>query len=504
MKKTLILLVLSIFTLQMKAQSVMEYNEIPTNAYYSADGQKSGVLVECDEVMPELTFYTNMLGNMTPKQTMKRGSSRFYRIEFDLSTGEAKFNLQIYATGYSTISVPIHFTDAHQTRHIKVLDPNAATATGYFLNRKKAEEFFAVSNYQAARNEYLTAKECSNAKIDEANERIEVIDSIIKLQKMAQDSVNAERYDGAQTLYLQISQMNPEDSLAKKMVMRCAEKQNEICATSFNTAERYFAQHRYAKAYPLYKKVLENKCQNAILAQGRLDMIDQRNYQKRVLPHVISYMFDSDMSIALSYGTYNERKIGGFFSIRMNNKLFEMARGNWTPDYGDETTTKTQLDKLNNLVKWETSYSGQMKGSSEEDELWSEYQNGINNIPAFSVAFGLTIPLFSPNSETDYFHVGKTKFVLPKYPSVHLMLGPGYSGYMMLDKVEGTKKDSNSNPEYEYKTTMAHVISPQVGLVVKYSRLALSFVYEYRFNLKKDFDDYIKKSKFMFGLGLAL
>lgn len=506
MRKSFLLIVLAMFVTQLRAQSVMEYNEIPTNAYYSADGQKSGVLVECDTIMPNLTFYSNLLGNMIPKQTMTRGSSRFYRVEFDLSTGDLKQNLQIYATGYNTISVPIHFTDAHQTRHIKVIDPNAATSTGYFANRKRAEEFFEKGNYQAARNEYITGKECSNAKLDEANERLEAIEEIIKLQKDAQDSVNAERYDAAQSLYLKITEYNPKDSMANKMIMRCAEKQNEICATSFNTAERHYAQHRYAKAYPLYKKVLENKCQNAILAQGRIDMIDQKNYQKRILPHVLSYYFDSDASIGLAYGTFNERKVGGFINIRMNNELFDMARDSWEPDYGDAQKTQETLGRLQGLVDWnkaETTSKGTK--ASSEDELWGDpdYAGGITNLAQFNIAFGFTIPLYAPNSERDYFHIGKTKYVLPKYPSAHLLLGPGYSGYFMLDKVEAETK-TNEDTKYTYKTTMAHVISPQIGLVVKYSRLALSFIYEYHFSLKKDYDDYIKKSKFMFGLGIAL
>ena len=57
--------------------------------------------------------------------------------------------------------------------------------------------------------------------------------------------------------------------------------------------------------------------------------------------------------------------------------------------------------------------------------------------------------------------------------------------------------------DYETKVNTSFAISPVVGLLVKYSYFAVRATYQYRFSLKKELEDFMGKSFFSFGIGLA-
>ena len=472
--KLLLMATFCCFVISASAQGRLEYEAI-SSTNYSAEGRQSAIIVQCDSTLPTLNFYSSLYGTMKPRVRTRAGETLYY-LDFDLSTGPVKTDLNVTSAGFNPLVLSITLSEIKKAYLIKVFDPDGPFVQGYFRYRRQAEDYFKAANYEAARNEYETAKSSSNAKKEEVDMRIATIDSILSLKRAANDSIAAERYYAASNLFAQIIEMNSNDKNAAERQKWCNTKLDEICTTAMTTADRYYRNHQFYKAQPFYQQIIENNCANRQLAQSRFDEIEQIRYQRRVLPHVVGYIFDKDKPLGVHYGTYNERKGGGFINVRINKDLLDAAQKDWKPSYQQNDSTL----------------------------------NGIKNHAQFSIAFGWTIKLLCPNPETDYFK--GLGCMIPKYPSLHLFFGPGYTGTMVYTD----KEEKNSN--VKYNTKLVSAITPQVGLMLKWGRLSMFYIFEYHYKLKneiyvkengveKTIDlsdiDCVKKSKNYFGLGFA-
>lgn len=473
--KLLLMATFCCFVITVSAQGLLEY-ELIDSRNYSAEGRQSAIIVQCDSTLPTLNFYSSLYGTMKPRIRTRSGEVLYY-IDFDMSRGPVKTDLNITSAGFNTLIYSVDLPEVQKAYLIKVFDPDGPFVQGYYKYRRQAEEEFKAANYEVARNEYETAKSCSNVRKDEAERRIATIDSILFLRDAAEDSITQKRFYAAANLYKKIKIMNPKDTKADERIKYCNTELDEICTNVMATAERYYKNNQLYKAQPFYKQIIENHCLSSKEAQSRFDEIEQIRFKKRVLPHVVGYIFDKDKPIGVHYGTYNERKGGGFINVRINKDLMDAAQSDWIPQY-------------NNL---------------NDSSVYN-----IKNHAQFAIAFGWTIKLLCPNPETDYFKwMG---YMFPKYPSLHLFFGPGYTGTMVYTD----KEEKNSN--VKYNTKLVSAITPQLGVMLKWGRLSIFYIFEYHYKLKNEIDvkengkdktidlsdiDCVKKSKNYLGLGFA-
>ena len=153
----------------------------------------------------------------------------------------------------------------------------------------------------------------------------------------------------------------------------------------------------------------------------------------------MTYEISHNTPIGLSTGNYKDHKSSGYFTIRLNSDLFELAR-----TAGDE--------KLK---------------------------------PELNISFGWTIKIINP---------------------VWIFFGPGYTGVGQYV----AKKDNvaQENGEKKLDLKIGNAVSPEVGLLGKIIitdqiGIALRYTYQYRFALDKDMQDYIGKSRHVFGIGIC-
>jgi len=158
------------------------------------------------------------------------------------------------------------------------------------------------------------------------------------------------------------------------------------------------------------------------------------------LPRVLTYEMSQNTPIGLSAGNYKEHKSSGYFTIRFNPDLFELLR------------------------------------DTEGDEDLK---------PELNVSFGWTIKIVKP---------------------VWVFFGPGYTGVGQYS--EEDNKAIKDDEERKMVLNINHAISPEVGLLGRYVitdkiGVALRYTFQYRFALEKETQDYIGKTRHVFGIGIC-
>ena len=171
----------------------------------------------------------------------------------------------------------------------------------------------------------------------------------------------------------------------------------------------------------------------------------------------ISYEFDLNGNCPFGFhvGSYKMKKVGGFFEMNFNGKLFDVFRS--SASYGDK--------------------------------------------PELNIAFGFTRKIASP--VWIYFGPGFT--FMSYFGNFKENTYPVKNVPYPSDKKEGLVeviKDDKTVYDLD-KTNFAFAVSPTIGIVVKYSYFALRLGYQYRFAFKKELQDYIKANRFTIGVGVA-
>ena len=481
MKKLLLFCAAAIFSGIVHAQGILECKKQSVTNYLG-EGKRSAIMVECDTLLPHLFFYTSGRGSLTAQERVIKGK-KVYLIQMDMT--EKKHGLDetigVYTDGYDDFEFPVHFDKPNTCVTYRIFNPNVSTIPdGYLKYRIQGDNYFKSSNYDSARDSYNRAAGCSDTNKDEIEMKLQKVSTITQLYSLANDSAKAHKYIPAINLYKQIlsDNLNPHDSIAQNRVSELTEKVKNLDIENFKLAEAYYADHRWSKAEERYLLVRENKGDNYLMANQRLIEIERIKQRKQVLPKVFSYNFDSDSPFGFGYGTFNQAKGGGYINIRTNEAAFDVARNSWVPEIEGITVPENET-------------------ASKKDTL-----SNIKNIPSLTVAIGFTIRLFCPNAANKNHYFQAIGLNLPKYPSAHLMFTPfGYTMNFLYDKIKTEEVDGEL--KQKYKTKITHLWTPQIGLMVKWSRLALSLIYEPHIAIDKDKKDYTTKSKVMFGLGCA-
>mgnify|MGYP001519975457 FL=1 len=234
---------------------------------------------------------------------------------------------------------------------------------------------------------------------------------------------------------------------------------------TYKQADFYYNEKQFDKARELYALAVKNNCPTKVQAQEQINRIDQIKVDKKSHARVFTYEFSKDTPIGFSYGKYKKHKVGGFFSMSLNSKVFEMMRNDCrTPD-----------------------------------------------MPEVNVNFGWTVKIVNP--VWIFFGPGATtKVYYGKYEVTddHDDIYPNKKGYPNdpdgVLKPKDDEKENKKIQEYtkdDQKANLAWAISPVIGVCAKYSYFALRLTYQYRFAMDSHLKDFMGSQRLSIGVGVS-
>lgn len=481
MKRFYFLIMLGMIILDMSAQRRLKVDDITVNqgefsVYTSEDPTSAGVIFICHESIP-LTFSSSLDKSAEPFKVEKEGSNIIYHLEFPTGKEYQRRQIFIHADNFDTFAFMLPLQPSELMR-FKVYDPNATIDTGcYREHRNKGIAEMKTMNYTEARNQFKLAVLCDEATEEEKNEIEKLltdIDSVEYYRILGDNAVRLLDYGTAATYYEKAYKFNANDDYSMQKYGQCLTIFNRECATTFNQAEYYFNEKIYDKAKHLYELIVKDNCSTKAIAIERLNAIETVTTNKRDHSRVITYEYTKDTPIGFATGKYNMHKWGGFFHLNLNGEIFDLLR------------------------------SSKKMGDAPEVNMTFGWTVKIANPVWFFFGPGLTTKFYYGKYEKDLdgHQLYPGKDALPQMkPNDRLAEFLNLDDMTDLDDktYEGIKGFRSEN----WDTNVAFAVTPEVGVLVKYSWFALRLSYQYRFVFKKDLEDFMHPSKLSIGLGIA-
>jgi tetratricopeptide (TPR) repeat protein len=450
MKTTLICIFL-FFSLFAYSQKMLNFQEDPSKAAIYTDGDEntmSGMVeIECSASIP-LTFRSETLGGLTPDTVIDNGETINYKIILNRNPRHfGQDELHITNPQYRQLTIPLESVKRKEKKYILIYDPNMERELSCYLStRQKADLSFEAALYQQAKDEYNLATECEDYKKDSYIEkRIRDIDSIAVYIKDAEAAYNMSDFRRAGEFYQRASNLNQKDKILAEKKEDAIRRFLAYCSDCFNTAERYYEERNFERAQGYYEEIIKQNCYQFDVAKTRLNRIDQPQRY-----HSFNYEFSSNTPLGFSTGNYKEfYRIGGYFSLRFNPKIFELIR--------DEEKTVEKAEA--------------------------------------NVSFGWTIMLYKP----------VWLFFGPGFTTV--------SDYVFDDAGYPATEEDQTIPPGQYNSDDLNIkfrnaVSPEIGLLGKIpimgkDWITLRYTFQYRFALKKADESFIGKTRHVFGIGVC-
>lgn len=434
------------------SQRTLEIQDISTGMnVFSGKDTEAGIVISAPLTIP-LIFESShdKVVDVFNKET--KGDEQLYYIRFNTGKRYRGRKLTIITNDYQPLIIMAEL-EPKELKQYKIVDPDAEFVYGcYYEYRKRGTEFFQKSMYDEAKEQYLIAKECSdcpeNANLDEL---ITNIDSIFVYQKQADEAFDLLDYRKSASLYSKILTLNPSDSQASQKRFESITKYSNDCQKYFDMADVYKNNGEYDKALELYDRIANENCGSALLASNEAKKIRILMNSRKQRARVYAYEFSSNAPIGITTGSYKNKKVGGYFSLSLHPDFFKALQ----KDYNE-------VEK-----------------------------------PELNISFGWTV---NPVST---------------FP-LWIFFGPGYTGvgefvdkngdrYWENDEDDIINEDDDTIDYDDKKPTfkLYSAISPEIGLLGKIGPVVLRYTFQYRFALSKDYEDKIKSTRHVFGVGFC-
>ena len=467
MRKTFLMLIMSMLSAGAMAQNNMTYeDESVIGDAYASSGDTARVIIRCHDSMP-LTFSSRVDGgSVEPYRVTQEGSYNLYDFRFPTDAADDELRLLsrrvlvVFAKDHNNLEIKLPLV-SKQCVKLRVWDPDDNKLNSPYIRfRNEAFEEYKKMNYQKARQLFVQAGSMSDADQAEAIKNVNMVDSIIYYRQLADNAFEAAQFMDAYKYYNNVLSLNNDDSYALDKKQESTNHYRSVCDIAYQKAEYMFNEKQYEEARKQYQIMVDEKCYDNFpvysTVQSRLNFIDEIIKSKKSHATVITYEWRKDTPIGFHVGKYKDHKWGGFFQLDLNTKIFEMSRSN--AKFGDK--------------------------------------------PEANISFGWTVKLvkpvwlfFGPGATAKMYH---GKFLENKYP------GDDYEfGQLVKYETDYLDPKEKGTDDYHTKVNTSFAISPVVGLLVKYSYFAVRATYQYRFSLKKELEDFMGKSFFSFGIGLA-
>lgn len=449
------------------SQNLLQITDVSQpNDVYTGENDRAAVIIKCNQSIP-LSFESTMDKSAEPYNTEIEGSDKVYYIEFPTGQRYRGRVLTITSPGYVTSVISLDDLKPKQVLTFQAIDPNSTVDAGcYRGHRNKGMEELKNMNYQEARNQFDVARACSDCDSVENEANIALVDTIMYYRDKGEERYKLLDYSTASDYFNKVMELNPYDNFATNRYNSCLTKFYNECDMNYKQADFYFNEKQYDKARELYQIAVKNNCPTMVQAQAQINRIDQLTLQKKNHSRVFTYEYTKDTPIGFSYGKYNMHKVGGFFGMSLNGKVFDMMRSNCK----------------------------------------------IPDAPEVNVNFGWTVKIVNP--VWIYFGPGVTAKAYYGNYSVDDDVDdvyPDKKGYPndpdgVLKVKDESDKKAKKIQEYtkdDEKANLAWAISPVVGICAKYSYFALRLTYQYRFAMDSHLKDFMGSQRLSIGIGVS-
>lgn len=351
-KSLLLLLWVLLSCMTAWGQRDLNFKDVTTDLnVFSGKDDEAGMVFSCPTSIP-LTFESSHDKEVDVYQTEVKGDNTVYYIRFQVGRKYRGRKLTVITSDFN----PLVFTVDLAPKELKqysLFDPDAAFVYGcYYEYRKRGADYFQEGMYPEAREQYATAKECSDCPEDsDLDSRIADIDSISSYLSQAERYSEILDYTQASSLYLKILLLNPGDKAVQAKRLATEYQYSADCNRYANSAETYYDDGDYEKALELYQKVLDLNCFNSVVATERIALIQRKLNSRKQRATALTYELGTTTPVGFSIGSYKNKRFGGYFSLAFHPDVFKAARKEYdeTKDFEADVSfgwTTTLVSKI--------------------------------------------------------------------------------------------------------------------------------------------------------------
>ncbi|MCL2650089.1 MAG: hypothetical protein FWD60_03555 [Candidatus Azobacteroides sp.] len=325
--KTIIFISLFFVTLSVAAQRPLQYEDISKEGELYPMGKNENARVTISTAMNLKPYFKNKDLQVFPAKIDTLGNEVFYHLDMNVQQFSS---LWVNVNGFSPLYLSLKNIQPNLWFRFKIFDPEPTIVDCFHQLDREGSKSFHAGNYEEAKRKYEElSKTCSELKDEEkryVDNQLKTIDTLIVWKNMANEYFAAPDYLKAMEYYDKIHSRNPADEQSHSKSIEAQMKFSENCKLDFNKAEKFYNDRDLANAKIYYQKIVDKQCSNMADAQVKLDLIE--NELKNKCRHVLTYETAKDVPVGFSTGNYNDHKVGGYFTLRLNSDVFEAIRTN--------------------------------------------------------------------------------------------------------------------------------------------------------------------------------
>lgn len=334
--KKILLLFLTMMPLCTWAQMKLEVTDIsdPTSVYSCEDRNEMKVIFYCDSSLT-LKFRSSYNDVISAKKSLE-GTTTSYEIILPTNARGTSYDgriFEVYADGFDPTEF-VQFNHPKSTLlEYKVTNQYIKAKNPYYKCIYTAEEHFKNYKYEDAKNQYLMSKEYPEYEgyKESVDDKITQIDSIIRWRNEANDLLTDAKYIEAYNTYKKIIMLNPNDKFVEIKMNDCSVRYKSDCNIYFSRAEDLYYNKKYKEALDLYQKVLDMDCSQSTSANERIIFIQNEIQSKKDKNSILLYEWSEEMVFGLTIGKCKDNKWGGYFSLHLNEDIFEFPKSKKDP-----------------------------------------------------------------------------------------------------------------------------------------------------------------------------
>lgn len=449
-RNVLLLLLTLICAIPVWGQRTLSYKDVSSGMnVFSGKDDEAGMVFFCPTTIP-LTFESSMDREVDVYQTEQKADKTAYYIRFQVGRKYRGRKLTVNAPGFSPLLFEVDLAPK-ELKQYSLFDPDEAFVYGcYYEYRKRGADYFQQGMYEEAREQYATAKECSDCPADsDLDTRIADIDSIGVYLHQADSLKNLLDYKGASDCYLKVLLFNPGDKAVQAKRLETERQFSNDCNRYAASADAYYQDGDLEKALELYQRVLDMNCFNGSAVATWVNIIQKNLSAQKQKARVLLYEYGFDQTpFGFSTGRYKDKRVGGYFGMAFGQliKAFDKKSAD-VNDFEIGLSTGITFRPIKAVPIWGTfgiafSVNGAFRVDEEENSSYDTY------------------PSYEESAEP-----GEEDLVLQPFPA----------------------------------------IGPEVGLLAKLKFIAIRYTFQYRLPISDEQadKDMFNKAKHTVGLGFC-
>lgn len=504
------LLSIGVLQAQLKTLSVKLNTQAGIGVYPCGDNRHEAMVQFVTKEPFELAFKSNLDAELNLTCDSLAGTKTYSIVFITQAPGEdfSYRRLTIMTPGFEDYLLMLPLKDKQKFVY-DVSDPYSQLRNPFYVNMERAQEVYQRGNYHYAKDIFQLCKTCpeyeDNAEMVE--EHIARCDSMMKWYDEALTHGHFARYRAEAECWGKMMQYSDDAQLRTNLFAAQTNFTND-CEALYRMAGNALNDNNLEKAKVYYQEIIDNGCSYYLseatdaLAQIRKTEVRKNDHSRTLMVVASGNMY------GLSWGNYYVSRPAGWYGTFMFNKQdIDLLTGKTYVKGGFKNSFDNYSYGVNVLTLQEVESHEFRRENMEADadKNLGRYvpKDGKLDFEAM-LAFGGS------------WHVWEPIFV-------HCGIGYHGGGFcdfsesLFLDACQSAAKDQSfslnnsktwgSDFKHDYtKHYWFHGVAPEVGIVLKYWRLAVKFSYQYTMwfddrNYEEFLDD--NYNRFQFGVGFC-